>query len=252
MKRLSLSLILLFSVTFAFSQSLAPDIANAATSGTLTVKGIVTYSSPYYYAVWIKNPGGTFLRTLTMYGSTSKYYSDLVHWSSESALSKVNAITGATKSSSGIQTATWNAQDQANSYVVNDGDYTVSIEMTSEAYGTNSKYITSTFTKGSTAQTLTPANVAPLSTVSIQWTPTNTALNEIDFNNQYCVYPNPTRSIAYINGFDIKEIEIISLNGKSLFFSNNQRIDLTGYPKGIYLAKLITSSGTYMQKIEKL
>ncbi len=141
------------------------------TPGTLTIKTTVTYSSPYFYVVWIKNSAGAFLRTLTMYGNTSNYFSDLVNWYSESSLNKVNATTGATKSSAGIQTATWNAQNQANSAVVDDGVYTVSIEMTSESYATNSKYITTTFTKGPVAQTVNPANLSPMSTVSVQWMP---------------------------------------------------------------------------------
>lgn len=123
--------------------------------------------------------------------------------------------------------------------------------MSSESFATNSKNITTTFTKGPVAQTVTPANLSPMTTVSVQWVPTTTTLNEIDFENQYSVYPNPTRSTAYINGYDIKEIEVISLNGKSLFFTKNQKIDLSTYPKGIYLLKLTTDNGTFMKKIEK-
>lgn len=237
---------------FSFLLAAQNEAPNANTDGTLTVTANVGYSSPYYFAVWIKGTTGTFLRTITMYGQNSKYYKDLGHWNSESGANKVNAVTGATKSTASAYTSTWNGKDQANTTTVPDGNYTVSIEMSSESYGTNSKYITTTFTKGPAVVTLTPTAVSPISNVSIQWVPSSTAINNIELSKLYSVYPNPTRSTVYINGFDIEAIEVYALNGKLIFVTNNQKIDLSGLSKGIYLAKITTKAGTFMKKIEKL
>lgn len=245
-KLFSIAFMLLF-FGFSNAQESAPE---ANTDGTLTVSASVAYNSPYYYAVWIKNPAGTFLRTLTMYGNTSKYYADLTHWNTESAANKVNATTGATKSSSGSYNSTWNGKDQSNTNIVPDGTFTVSIELSSESYGTNSKYITKTFTKGAAAQTVTATNVSPISNISIKWVPNNTAIDEVKAS-QYKCYPNPTKSSVYITGFDIQSVELLTLNGKSIFTTNEQKLNLSGLPKGIYLAKLNTSDGTFIKKIEK-
>jgi hypothetical protein len=248
MKKIFITLVLLLTIFSAFAQE---SVTTATTDGTLTVTATVTYSNPYYYAVWIKSPSGTFLRTLTMYGQTSKYYSDLTHWYSESAASKTNATTGATKSSSGTYSSTWNGKDQANSAIVTDGTYTVSIEMTSENYGTSSKYITTTIDKGTSSVTITPTVVSPISNVTIKWIPATTAVNMVE-SDKYSVYPNPTRSTIYVSGFDIKGIDILTLNGKFIFTTNNQNIDLSTLPKGMYVVRLTTDAGIFFKKIEKI
>lgn len=248
MNKLFSLIFLLFSFLFLNAQESAPQVA---TDGTLTVKATVTYTSPYYYAVWLKNTSGTFLRTLVMYGNTTKYYPDLTNWYANSGANKVNATTGATRSASGTYTSTWNAKDQANSTIVDDGTYTVCIEMSSETYATNSKYTTTSFIKGTAAQNLTGTNVSPLSGITVTWTPSNTAVDEVKANI-YSVYPNPTRSTVFVNGFDIQSIEVLTLTGKKLFSTDQQRIDLNGLPKGIYFVRLFTNSGSFIKKVEKL
>jgi len=250
MKKIFTFALLLSVFSIVSAQEQAP-VAN--TDGTLTVTATVTYTSPYYYAVWLKNPDGTFLRTLMMYGSTSKYYTDMKNWyaSTSNTANKVNATTGATKSSSGTYTSTWNGKDQANSAIVADGTYTVCVEMSSESYGTSSKFTSATFTKGTVAQNVTATTVSPISNITIKWAPNNTAIDEVKAN-QYSVYPNPTRSTVYVSGFDIKGIDVMTLNGKYIFSTNNQRMDLSALPKGMYLAKLTTNAGVFFKKIEKL
>ncbi len=248
MKKVFIFALLLSVFSIVSAQESAPE---ANTDGTLTVSATVAYTSAYFYAVWIKNPDGSFLRTLTMYGNDTQYYSDLVNWTANTAKNKVNATTGATKTAAGTITSTWNAKNQANSTIVADGTYSVCIEMTSKAYGTASKYTTSTFTKGTAAQTVTGTAVTPISNISIKWAPNNTAVDVVKAN-QYSVCPNPTRSTVFISGFDIKEIEILTLSGKFIFSTSNQRMDLSALPKGVYLAKLTTDAGVFFKKIEKI
>jgi len=50
---------------------------------------------------------------------------------------------------------------------------------------------------------------------------------------------------------DIKEIELCTLSGKSIFKTPEQRISLRFLPKGIYLAKVKTGKGVIIKKIIK-
>lgn len=248
MKQLFLITISLCSMLFLKAQDNVPQVA---TDGSLTVKATVTYSSPYYYTVWLKNPSGTFLRTLTMYGNKVDYYPDLKNWYANSSANKINAVTGATRSASGTYTSTWNAKDQANSTIVEDGTYSVCIEMTSEAYGTSSKYFATTFTKGTVEQSITGTNVLPISGITVTWIPSNTAVDDVKAN-MYNVYPNPTKSTVYVSGFDVRSVEVFSLTGKKIFESREQRIDLSGLTKGVYFLRLNTDTGAIIKKVEKL
>ena len=252
MKKIIFSIFLLIGI---FSISFAQESVNQsinATAGTLTVTSTVSYSSPYFYAVWLNNPSGTFLRTLTFFGLDTGYYSDMVHWSADTNKNKTNAITGATKSSASVITSTWNGTDQANSTQVADGVYTVRIEMSSKSYGTNSKYVTASFTKGPAAQTVTPANVSPLLNISISWVPTNTAIENIEKDKLYSVYPNPAISSVFVSGTNINGVDICTLSGKRILNSKEPNINISSLAKGVYLAVIYTKTGTVVKKIEKL
>jgi len=113
------------------------------------------------------------------------------------------------------------------------------------------RYTSGTFIKGTTVSTSTLTTIVGFTAPVITWTPNNTAIDEVKAN-QYSVYPNPTRSTVYVSGFDIKGIDVLTLNGKYIFSTNNQRMDLSALPKGVYLAKLTTNAGVFFKKIEKL
>lgn len=242
---------LLLCVLLSLSaQNQAPEAT--ATSGTLTVTATVSYSSPYYYAVWIKNSSGTYVRTLMMYGQTSKYYGDLAHWYAESAADKTNATTGATKSSTSAFSATWNGKDKTNTTIVADDNYTVGIEMSSEALGTFSSYVSGVITKGTASQTLTPTAVSPISNITIKWVPTGTGLNDIKLATLYTIYPSPTKSTIYVSGPEFKTVTIYTLSGKQVLKSIEPKINLSALPSGTYLAEIQTSRGTVTKKVVKL
>lgn len=242
MKKLILSVFLIFSFMGA----------NAQTAGTLTVTATIS-SSPYITAVWINNSTPAFVRTLTCYSGTG-YISDLVKWTADCGGTRntVNAVTGATKNSTGVITSTWNAKDKTNTTVVPDGTYTVKIEMTTESYATSSKLATVSFTKGPTAQTVTGTNVTSISGISIAWVPVNTAVQDVQLEKLYSVYPNPAISNIYVSGSDVKEVEICSLAGKSLISSKEQNVNISALPKGLYLVVVRAKAGTVVKKIEKL
>ncbi|MDO9152680.1 MAG: DUF2271 domain-containing protein [Paludibacter sp.] len=252
MKKLILPILFLAFTLTVEAQNAIPETPYNTTSGTLTITATtVTYGGEYapkhYLAVWVVNSSGAFVKTLMAYYG-GKYVSDLTYWNAATPTRNiVDAITGATLNTHATRTATWNGTNASGVLQV-DGNYTVKLEMTEKATGKLTSY---QFAKGATDETLIPVNIVGFSNISIKWVPTNTALNQIDTDNQYSVYPNPTKGTAFISGFDIQEIELLTISGKSIFTTKDQKIDLTRLPKGIYLAKLNTKTGTYMKKIEK-
>ncbi len=233
-------------------------VIKAQTSGTLTVSATTsktstpTYSPKNIVAIWIVDSNGKFVKTLLALADERKQY--LVNWKTVttvagSAYNKVDAVTGATQNSHATRTCSWNGKDKS-SVLVADGTYTLKMELTDND-GVKQNLASFTFTKGTAEQTLTPATTSGFSNISIKWTPVNTAIDEVKLSDQYNIYPNPTHSTVYVNGFDIEEIELFTLNGKSILTTNNQELDLSSLPKGIYLAKLTTKAGTFMKKIEK-
>ena len=252
MKKILTSALLLVSVFILNAQNSAPETIEANTSGTLTIKTTTAaanggYQPAHILAIWVQDSSGAFVKTLMAYAATR--INELTSWVAKSAKNKVDATTGATLNSHATRTATWNGTNVSKT-VVADGTYTIKMEL---ADGGASKVATYTIVKGATTANGTLVTSSTCFTnVTIQWVPTNTALNDIKLAKQYNVYPNPTLTTAYISGFDIEEIELITLNGKSIFITQNQNINLSGLPKGIYLAKITTKQGTCMKKIEKL
>jgi len=71
--------------------------------------------------------------------------------------------------------------------------------------------------------------------------------------NNITIYPNPTTGKITVKGNNIQAIEINSINGqniKSIYNKNNfSDIDLTDYPKGIYIIKIIVQDKIIIEKI---
>jgi len=70
-----------------------------------------------------------------------------------------------------------------------------------------------------------------------------------DVKNYYAIklYPNPTSNIIFINIHDnvaIKEVKVVSLNGKIMIFQNENtnQIHLKNIPSGIYIMEICTSN----------
>jgi len=145
--------------------------APANTAGTLTISTLTSttggsYSPKNIVAIWIENSSGAFVKSLLVYAATRM--NDLTNWVSNSSKNVVNATTGATQSSYGTRTCTWNGTNVAGT-VVTDGTYKVCMELT-DKNGTGN-FSTFTFTKGTTAISLTPTNAPSFSNISIVWTP---------------------------------------------------------------------------------
>ncbi|MDX1652915.1 MAG: choice-of-anchor J domain-containing protein [Brumimicrobium sp.] len=65
--------------------------------------------------------------------------------------------------------------------------------------------------------------------------------------NKAMIYPNPATEKLFIGGEKIKEVEIISFEGKVMFHSDehfNSSVDLTKYSPGFYFAVVRFTNGT--------
>ena len=67
------------------------------------------------------------------------------------------------------------------------------------------------------------------------------------------IYPNPANDHVVVKGKDIKSVEVSNQKGclvtQSRLSSDNQTIDLSAVPAGLYFIKIQTSSETIIQKL---
>lgn len=269
MKKIFLPIILLISLS-VLAQNEAPSATNVSTSGTLTVTTTTAtaggkHSPNNYIAIWVQN-GTTFVKTLCQFGQNSSYITDLSAWVANSAKNKVglvstgvDATTGATLKSYGSRTCKWDGTN-VSSVVQADGTYTIKFELVDTEGGvavgaTGHKVATYTFVKGpaNSSGTLSGAAASCFSNVTISWVPVPppAAINDVELEKMYNVYPNPAISSIYVTGTDIKDIEICSLTGRSIFTSKEQNVNVSALPKGMYLAVIRSKAGTIVKKIEK-
>jgi len=80
-------------------------------------------------------------------------------------------------------------------------------------------------------------------------------VNEINRNDTFLVYPNPTNGVVTINpvvGNDQLFVNIYDFTGKKIFTGKNlHTIDLTRYPAGIYLMKIVKDEQVWQTKLIK-
>ena len=246
--------IFLIFIFFCFSY------ASAQTKGALTVSTTTSAtSSPGRFgnldvnvtAIWIENESGNFIKSLFVSGT--KRTKKLLTWYSSAVRNTVDAVTCATEIGYGLHTCSWNGTDTMGVQVP-DGIYKVKMELTDN----NITYVTpnlfsATFTKGAEIYISTPPDVPSFSSTTISWAPVgSTGLNLIDdISNRYSIYPNPTKSSIFVSGLNVQQVEIFSLNNKSILKSNQQKINLEALIPGVYLAHIKTANGTFVKRIIK-
>jgi hypothetical protein len=232
------------SISAQTTGSLSVSVSTASTGGTYAPKNV--------FAIWIEDGSGNFIKTLTAYADRRIQY--LYKWSASTSAKStqynvVDAVTGATLSSHGTRTGTWNGTDY-NKNQVPDGTYYVCFELTDKhAQGNYSRFA---FTKGA-ANTITPANTTGFSNLSIQWTVSGTtAVQKINNSGDFTVFPNPSNGIFTITGNGIESVEVLTLSGKVLIKNGrNSSMDLSNYPDGIYLVRVKQNNHTIIKKLVK-
>lgn len=230
----------------------------AQTEGTLSVSVSTSeagggYAPSNVVAIWVQDDNGNFVKTLLAYAASRKTH--LNNWqavttASGSAYDVTDATTGATRSSHSTRTCTWNATD-VNGAIVPDGTYHLYMELTDRNNtGNISSY---DFLKGPNGITLSPADEPSFSSVNAQWSATSSSsINSVENKETFTVYPNPGTGIYSVKGDGLESIEIKSITGKSVGFSEEQTIDISSQPNGIYFILIKTEDLTYVRKISKI
>jgi hypothetical protein len=131
-----------------------------------------------------------------------------------------------------------------------DGDYKINFELVKE--NNNRTFTSATFAKGPTtvSPTVSPA-ISTFTGISIQWTPVNTAIQNIELATLYSIYPNPATSTVFVNGPDIQSIDVFTLEGKRIFSSNQQKLNIAALKKGTYMLSINTGKGIVSKKLIK-
>jgi hypothetical protein len=159
-----------------------PDLSNMAdmtttpTSCSLAVS-VTTITAGGRYgprnigAIWVSDNSDHFIKTLNVWADKRSKY--LTRWNAATSAAslpanRTDAISGATKTSHGVRTATWNCKD-TKSVTVSDGSYKVCFELT-EADSAG-PYDCIAFSKSPTPFSLTPANVSSFTARTLELTP---------------------------------------------------------------------------------
>lgn len=80
-------------------------------------------------------------------------------------------------------------------------------------------------------------------------------INKLDESEYHIIYPNPTYGKVFFDIKNIKSIEIININGQTIYKSKNKdlitEIDISMKPAGMYFINLITDKKTITGKLIK-
>lgn len=242
--------------------------ATNGTGGTLTVNTTTSraggpLSLKNNVVIYIEDADGKLVNTM-LYNTKnlSSSATDLVHWYSligtwvnRTISSNIDVITGATNKSYGLKTCYWGKKADISS--APDGVYTVRMELvdveTDEGEISYQKAAYA-FVKGPTPATGTLVDTASISflNTSISWVPLATSgIDKVELSKLYTIYPNPAKTNIFVDGLDIQQVEILTMEGKSVLKSNQQKINLTGLPNGKYMVRISTPQGELVKMMVK-
>ncbi len=242
--------------------------AFAQTAGTLTFSFTQVAHSPCYsgsknvLAVWIETGTGTFVKTRLRYCCNGSTQDHLSVWSVNaggsanncSSANTTGATTGATLTSFGAKSFTWDGKNSAGTMMA-DGAYKVAVEETWD-HGTSATVTTYyTFTKGTSADVQTPATDANFSNISLHWQPTATGVAEEAGNPEINVYPNPSNGVFNIDMYQVNNIKVMNALGDVVYDEKidastiTTKVDLSSFANGIYFITASNNKGTLNQKL---
>lgn len=230
---------------FAFSQT---DGALNVSVNTSEVGG--TYAPRNCVAIWVEDGEGYFVKTLLAYAQN--YKTHLNNWEASttaagSAFNKTDAISGATKTSHGTRTCSWDGTNYQGTTMV-DGTYRVCMELTDK--NSTGNFSCFSFTKSNIEESQTPANMPSFSTIVLAWAPGENAIADFDIA-QISILPNPTKGVVKIDSKDFKSVEVWSITGKCILTSNYNTIDISNQANGVYFVKIETKDGIFTRRILK-
>ncbi len=251
--------LILFAI-FVFSCLL---VVHSQTAGTMTF--VVTTSSSSGYSpkhgiiVWLENSSGTFVKT-KLKRSANGNLDHFATWTAKSGSNVVDATTGATLTTHGTLTVTWDGTN-VSGVVVPDGIYKIWVEYAWASNMTTGKMVTSfSFTKGASADHQTPANYTSgttgnLTNMTIDWTPTPNAVESVYENSEVSIFPNPMNGIFNVTFKQATNITIENALGAVVYEEkidpscNAKNINLSNFAEGIYFINVINGEKSSKHKI---
>jgi len=259
MKKIFTTLTFCFFAFIISAQNQTPNVTTA-TAGTLTVTFSTSSTNTFAIAVYITNSTGSLVNTMLYRTSNgdgsaqdmSTFWSKIgSSWSTSPTklLTTTDAVTGATTSTAYTAKALYWGKTSSIS-TVSDGTYTVNFEMANYS-PVSRRYTSGTFVKGTNAATTSAPNATGFSNISIQWQPVNTGIDNIELSTLYSIYPNPAISSVYVNGPDIQSVDVFTLEGKRIFSSNQQKLNIAALKKGTYMLSINTGKGNVSKKLIK-
>lgn len=238
------ALVILTSLSFAQTEGeLNVTLTTSNAGGNYNPKNIV--------AIWIEDDAGNFVKTLMAYAQNRRTHLNTWEASTSAAGSAFNtadAITGPTKTNHATRTCSWNATNIAGEIVM-DGDYEIWMELTDK--NSTGNYSHFTITKGETAQTITPTNVPSFESISLNWVPETTSIDQDNIVNNIITYPNPTSDNFSVIGDNIDFIEVFAITGKTVYKGKSNKIDISEQPAGYYFVKITTNNKSIYKKVQK-
>lgn len=238
--------LLLLSISLMFSVAVVSQTAGQMSFSVTTSNAGGNYSPKNIVAVWITDNSGNFVKTLFAY--TGVWKTHLNTWQAASNYNVTDASTGATYTSHTTRSYTWNGKNNSGT-IVTDGTYKLWIELTDK--NATGRYTSISFVKGSSSQSLNPANVPSFSSMTLSWTPDLTAVSNNSKQIDYSVFPNPTTGIFEVSGDDIQSVEILNITGALIKKQRDGLCDISELPAGIYFVKIKYSGGSVTRKLFK-
>ncbi|MFM2293015.1 MAG: hypothetical protein RIS29_2828 [Bacteroidota bacterium] len=214
---------------------------NAQTAGTLAVTVTTasyggTYNPRNVVAIWVQSKSGAFVKTLLAYAAERKIYLSAWKTATGGTYNVVDAITGATRTSHQALTCSWNGQNQTGT-VLGDDTYNVVMEMTE---GSSNKFGVFAFKKGSTVQTVTPANIIGFSNIKLVWTPASTAVEAVQSDKNAYLYPNPAKDCIIFTAEDFDQVQIFAPDGRLMLTSVSSPVNIASLRSGLYMARVVS------------
>jgi hypothetical protein len=260
------------AIAICFSSSLSAQTAGTLTFTFTEASHASTYNgnAQHVLAVWIQTNAGAFVKTKMRYagGGTSDH---LPTWATQASCTggscistgcnTLDGLTGATKSTWGTYTVTWDGKKgaAATGTLQPDGIYKVTIQSTWN-HGTTGTATTSyTFTKGAAVDQHTVANTTNFTNVAINWQPsTTTGIDEATAENpSVSVYPNPSNgsfNVDYKNATSIKVINTLGVLAyetkiDETVSEGTKNIDLSNFANGIYIINVSNGNSSINHKV---
>lgn len=141
-----------------------------------------------------------------------------------------------------------------------DGSYKVWVEMAWIDNPDLHDFINSgySFTKGASIATTNPANVGPLSSMTLTWTPSALSLDSV-YKTKVAIYPNPSNGVINVqyNDIPVSNIDVVNVLGQivksvkidSSKSETSQSIDLSGNSNGLYIINVSTNETSSSYKV---